>query len=1362
MVEIALNHYHKIIDIMTILTRRGKAWAIAAMAMLSATQALAADTMIRLKNTLGFDRTDELVEVALPQGADAASVCLKGPDGAVVPFEATDKGTILFLATVPMGSTVAYTLAPGTPAKPEKLTCAAVKSPGSRDDIAWENDLAAYRMYSGTLLKNEPNTGNGVDLWQKKMAKPVIDDMYKQSNYHNESAYGVDAYSVNGRRLGAGGVSHVVDGAVATHNPHDSWQVKRDGLLRSEFEVVYENVDVNGVKYKKTLTIETSAGSMLNKATVRYDGPAATLKLAVALYMHTDMSGDFKSKTYTSTPGLIGLAEQPSEGSVTSPGARFYAGAYIPGRATESTILNDHLVVTCDYTPGTDLTYYFGGGWNIFPAGAYPSDEDWFDALERFRKKADSPIAETSATSIPNREDVLNLIYNVNRHWQETNPTHGDYFWNRAVYHTGNMAAYKATGEEDFRAYSEAWAVRNNWKGSTGTDKSRWKYTYGEGPDYVLFGDNQVCFQIYADLYNLDPADYKIARALEVMDHQMSTDYSGYWWWVDGLYMVMPVMTRLYAITGEQRYLDKMYEYWRWATDLMWDDEEHLYYRDGSYVFPGWSIKVGDDPTPRKDFWARGAGWIFAAFGRVLDDLPATDPHRDEYILYYRQMAQALKAAQQPEGHWTRSILEPDYATGYETSGTALFLAGYLWGINHGILSDKDYGQVVEKAWNYLTTIAIQPDNSVGYVQPIGSKAEPGVVISAGQTADFGTGAFLLAASEMVDYAAGDADITALRLSTVKLEAGNRISVGFNDKPAAAMATDPSHYLIDAKPVSQAEIAYDGDRTVTITLPEPLEYGRYVFEATGLKSEAGGDLAADQKRTLIRTVPLTAAPAGMTVTAIGAQAGNPAANAIDNNIGTRWSQSGLKQWICFDLGSAQKVKGVDVAFYAGASRRSFFDVEISADGETFATVLEGCESSGLTNEMERYKFAAAEARYVRLMCNGNSQGGDNWNSITEARVWVDIDNSEIGEIDMPAVVWYDVIMPEATSTGLPITWVSSRPEVLSETGIVHSPADADALVAMTAYVGDATSTIDVLVPKRDPERALMARYCFETFDLLADGKVRDYSPRRNDAQALGSAAINGKLDLTANTNAGFATNGYLLAPQGMLDSLRSYTFMADINAASLEHQPRVYDFGSGSGNSVFLRAEAMGAGVKYNGGTTVVVPSQTPLATGKDYRLAVTFDAATHTTTIIIDGEVTAQSDAITAEPYMLARVAKDARNYIGRTQWWDAGVKGDNVDFQGTIDNFRLYATALTPEEIARVYATEGITSVEAASEALLAKNVVAAGELVEVNAEGPVAVYSISGALVKMAHGSFAADMVAGLYVVRADNRAAKLLVR
>jgi hypothetical protein len=37
----------------------------------------------------------------------------------------------------------------------------------------------------------------------------------------------------------------------------------------------------------------------------------------------------------------------------------------------------------------------------------------------------------------------------------------------------------------------------------------------------------------------------------------MGTSSRDYWWWADGIYMVMPAMTKLYKATGDRRYLDK-------------------------------------------------------------------------------------------------------------------------------------------------------------------------------------------------------------------------------------------------------------------------------------------------------------------------------------------------------------------------------------------------------------------------------------------------------------------------------------------------------------------------------------------------------------------------------------------------------------------------------------------------------------------------------------------------------------------------------------------------------------------------------------------------------------------------------------
>ncbi len=344
-------------------------------------------------------------------------------------------------------------------------------------------------------------------------------------------------------------------------------------------------------------------------------------------------------------------------------------------------------------------------------------------------------------------DDVVDMIHKVNMHWQKTHPEHGRAFWDNAAYHTGNMEVFFLTGNPDYYDYSEAWAEHNEWKGAKSDDKANWKYSYGETDDYVLFGDYQICFQTYADLYTVKPDSQKIARAREVMEYQMSTSNKDYWWWADGLYMVMPVMTKMYKLTENPLYLKKLHEYWAYANSIMYDEEEGLYYRDAKYVYPKHKSVNG-----KKDFWARGDGWVLAALAKVLKDLPKTDEYRGEYIERFRTMAKAVAACQQPEGYWTRSMLDPEHAPGPETSGTAFFTYGLLWGINNGLLNQETYEPVVMKAWNYLVTVALQPDGSIGYVQPIGEKAIPGQVVDKSSTAPFGVGAFLLAACEMVRY----------------------------------------------------------------------------------------------------------------------------------------------------------------------------------------------------------------------------------------------------------------------------------------------------------------------------------------------------------------------------------------------------------------------------------------------------------------------------------------------------------------------------------------------------------------------------------------------------------------------------------
>ena len=354
-------------------------------------------------------------------------------------------------------------------------------------------------------------------------------------------------------------------------------------------------------------------------------------------------------------------------------------------------------------------------------------------------------VLSASAAVTKESKAVRDIITKVNDHWQATHPAEHNAFWDEAAYHTGNMEAYALTGNPKWREYSEKWAEHNEWKGAKGTDRSKWKYNYGETDDHVLFGDWQICFQTYADLYNILPDDNRIRRAREVMEYEMSTPQNDYWWWADGLYMVMPVMTKLHKITGNPRYLDKLYEYVQVSDSIMYDPEEGLYYRDAKYVYPKHKSANG-----KKDFWARGDGWVLAGLAKVLKDAPSDWKHRKFFEDKYTKMADAVVACQQPAGYWSRSMYDEEHAPGPETSGTAFFTYGLLWGINNGYLTDPKYLDAAKKGWEYLSKTALQKDGSVGYVQPIGEKAIPGQVVDRNSTSNFGTGAFLLAASEYV------------------------------------------------------------------------------------------------------------------------------------------------------------------------------------------------------------------------------------------------------------------------------------------------------------------------------------------------------------------------------------------------------------------------------------------------------------------------------------------------------------------------------------------------------------------------------------------------------------------------------------
>ena len=112
--------------------------------------------------------------------------------------------------------------------------------------------------------------------------------------------------------------------------------------------------------------------------------------------------------------------------------------------------------------------------------------------------------------------------------------------------------------------------------------------------------------------------------------------------------------------------------------------------------------------------------------------------------------------------------------------------------------------------------------------------------------------------------------------------------------------------------------------------------------------------------------------------------GNVPANAVDNNLSTRWSANGDGQWLELDLGSTRTIGYVAVALYNGNVRQSRFDIQVSTGGSSWTTVWSG-SSSGTSNSLQTFDFSDASGRWVRYLGHGNTVNG--WNSVTEVAVY---------------------------------------------------------------------------------------------------------------------------------------------------------------------------------------------------------------------------------------------------------------------------------------------------------------------------------------------------------------------------------------
>lgn len=101
---------------------------------------------------------------------------------------------------------------------------------------------------------------------------------------------------------------------------------------------------------------------------------------------------------------------------------------------------------------------------------------------------------------------------------------------------------------------------------------------------------------------------------------------------------------------------------------------------------------------------------------------------------------------------------------------------------------------------------------------------------------------------------------------------------------------------------------------------------------------------------------------------------------------SRWaakSGADADPWLQIELSRAMQIKEIKMAFYRGNQRRMLFDVLTSVDGKKWQKAYAG-KSSGLTKELESFKFTSRLATSIRIVGHGNTE--NIWNSISEVSI----------------------------------------------------------------------------------------------------------------------------------------------------------------------------------------------------------------------------------------------------------------------------------------------------------------------------------------------------------------------------------------
>lgn len=381
---------------------------------------------VTVTNPLAMERSNEMVEVSMETVtdrlglADTAQIVVLNADGQQVPYQITYDGKVIFPAAIAAGGTTTYTIQTGTPEAFDVKACGRCY-PERMDDMAWENDLVAFRAY-GPALQAKGERGFGYDLFTKyNTTEPMLEAMYakeldketlakiaelkktdpkaaaelsRERSYHIDHGYGMDCYAV-GPTLGAGVAALMVNDTIIYPWCYKNQEILDNGPLRFTVKLEFTPLTVKGDStVVETRLITLDAGSHLNKTAVSYSNLKETLPIVAGIVLH-EPDGAVVADAANGYITYVDPTTGPDNGKI-------FMGAAVPAVVKDAkTVLfsekekkernnaDGHVLAVSDYEPGSEYVYYWGFAWD---KADIKTADAWNRYMADFAQKVRNPL----------------------------------------------------------------------------------------------------------------------------------------------------------------------------------------------------------------------------------------------------------------------------------------------------------------------------------------------------------------------------------------------------------------------------------------------------------------------------------------------------------------------------------------------------------------------------------------------------------------------------------------------------------------------------------------------------------------------------------------------------------------------------------------------------------------------------------------------------------------------------------------------------------------------------------------------------------------------------------------------------------